>query len=191
MSPTYCARTKSLGTCLFCVVSIMIAGHNVVSRVFSYARRRCRCHDADRGGCSDPPRASVRQLLSRGSCRSVLLASSLALAFGAPLSCAITAFWTLSFAGGVRLLEAVAGPFSGAVRFIPSCDAIDRVALPKYFKLPTVLCCAVSWVATRKVMPALGCVAHLQQWSRAQQMRPRPRHLRFRRGPQSPESLGC
>jgi 2-dehydro-3-deoxyphosphogluconate aldolase/(4S)-4-hydroxy-2-oxoglutarate aldolase len=68
---------------------------------------------------------------------------------GAVLSLGVTLikFFPAEPAGGVRTLEALAGPFPD-VRFLPT-GGIRESNLAAYLQLPTVAACGASWVADR------------------------------------------
>jgi 2-dehydro-3-deoxyphosphogluconate aldolase/(4S)-4-hydroxy-2-oxoglutarate aldolase len=62
----------------------------------------------------------------------------------------ILKFFPAEFAGGVKALKAIAGPFVG-VKFVPT-GGINPANLPDYLALPAVHACGGSWLVKRNLI---------------------------------------
>ena len=70
------------------------------------------------------------------------------------LGCAILKFFPAEAAGGVTMLQALAGPYSHTgVKFIPT-GGIKRESLATYLALPIVFAVGGSWLAEKKSLAA-------------------------------------
>lgn len=73
---------------------------------------------------------------------------------GRALGCDVLKFFPAEAAGGVPMLQALAGPYAPAgIRFIPT-GGIRRESLPAYLALPVVFAVGGTWLAEKKLLAA-------------------------------------